>query len=165
MSIRLTITGLLSMAMTIAMTSAAFAEEYEDKPEKLGRSSGSGFCLVERDLVSWGFLDGGTCREEAPQTGIPTNSSSLREDDMPPGEYEIITHSSEERVDGQYIYPDSSATDEVGILDPSIVFGLKYSFKTFQLDQFRKSFLSFLSNGNGTGTGREKAMGLYVEIP
>jgi hypothetical protein len=165
MSIRFIIKGLLVVAMTTAVTSAAFGEECRDVPEKLGRPSGSGFCVVRRDLVAWGVLGGGALREMRHRTGILASTSSLKGDDMLPVGYEIAAHSYGEWTHDRTIYSESSARDEVGILDSTIVFGLKYSFKTFQLGQFRKSILSFMGNGNGTGTARERAMEFYVEIP
>ena len=123
MSILFTMTGLLSVVMTIAMTSAAFAGEHKDLPGKPNRSSESGFCLVERDLVAWGVLDSGILRETQPQTGVFTNSSTLRGDDMPPADYEIISPSADEWADDRSAYSESSATDEVEGVDPTIVFG------------------------------------------
>lgn len=56
------------------------------------------------------------------------------------------------------VFPDEGA-------DTGIVIGIKYLFKRFQFDRFRRSILSFIGNSNKTGTETPSAVAFYVDVP
>ena len=52
-----------------------------------------------------------------------------------------------------------------GSMDICVVVGLKYFFKSFQLNRLKKSFLSFISNSHQTGQKPEPSLAFYFDLP
>ena len=50
-------------------------------------------------------------------------------------------------------------------LDISVVVGLKYFFKSFQLNRLKKSFLSSISNSHKTGQEPERSLEFFFDLP
>ncbi len=52
-----------------------------------------------------------------------------------------------------------------GSMDICVVVGLKYFFKSFQLNRLKKSFLSFIGNSHKTGRKPEASLAFYFDLP
>jgi hypothetical protein len=52
-----------------------------------------------------------------------------------------------------------------GSMDICVVVGLKYFFKSFQLNRLKKSFLSFIGNSHKTGQEPEPSLAFYFDLP
>ncbi len=52
-----------------------------------------------------------------------------------------------------------------GSMDICVVVGLKYFFKSFQLNRLKKSFLSFIGNSHKTGQEPEPSLAFYFNLP
>ena len=52
-----------------------------------------------------------------------------------------------------------------GSIDICVVVGLKYFFKSFQLNHLKKSFLSFIGNSHKTGQEPEPSLAFYFDLP
>ena len=52
-----------------------------------------------------------------------------------------------------------------GSMDICVVVGLKYFFKSFQLDRLKKSFLSFIGNSHKPGQEPEPSLAFYFDLP
>lgn len=167
---RLRMLGLLCTIGLMVLRSSAFAGELDGAPENMGRSCQKNFCFVQRELVSWGVVANGPSGETASQPGVSMSSSNLNGHDVLSGEYGTAplsnawTHNWSSHLESA-VTNEVGGVDSEGSVDPSIVFGLKYSFKRFQLNRFRKSILSFMSDANNANPGRGKAVELYVDIP
>jgi len=87
------------------------------------------------------------------------------------GEDNTLFHSPDPwRVDG-ITGLESADADEFGDfnsdggMDICVVVGLKYFFKSFQLNRLKKSFLSFISNSPKTGKEPEPSLAFYFDLP
>ena len=83
----------------------------------------------------------------------------------------LLFHSPDAwRVDG-ITGLESADTDEFGdfnidgSMDICVVVGLKYFFKSFQLDRLKNSFLSFINNSHKTGQEPEPSLAFYFDLP
>jgi hypothetical protein len=87
------------------------------------------------------------------------------------GEDNTIFHSPDPwRIDGitglESVDADEfSDFNSDGSMDICVVVGLKYFFKSFQLDRLKKSFLSFISNSHKTGQEPEPSLAFYFDLP
>ena len=52
-----------------------------------------------------------------------------------------------------------------GSMDICVVVGLKYFFKSFQLNRLKKSFLSFIDNSHKRGQEPEPSLAFYLDLP
>lgn len=52
-----------------------------------------------------------------------------------------------------------------GSMDICVVVGLKYFFKSFQLNRLKKSFLSFIGNSHKTGQEPDPSLAFYFDLP
>ena len=52
-----------------------------------------------------------------------------------------------------------------GSIHICVVVGLKYFFKSFQLNRLKKSFLSFIGNSHKTGQEPEPSLAFYFDLP
>jgi hypothetical protein len=52
-----------------------------------------------------------------------------------------------------------------GSMDICVVVGLKFFFKSFQLNRLKKSFLSFISHSHKTGQDPEPSLAFYFDLP
>ena len=52
-----------------------------------------------------------------------------------------------------------------GSMDICVVVGLKYFFKSFQLNRLKRSFLSFIGNSHKTGQEPEPSLAFYFDLP
>ena len=57
---------------------------------------------------------------------------------------------------------DFNSNDGLGI---SVVVGLKYIFKSFQLNRLKKSFLSSISNSHKTDQEPERSLEFFLDLP
>jgi hypothetical protein len=87
------------------------------------------------------------------------------------GEDNTFFHSPDPwRVDG-ITGLESADADEFGDFNGDgsmaicVVVGLKYFFKSFQLNRLKKSFLSFIDNSHKTGQEPEPSLAFYLDLP
>jgi hypothetical protein len=59
-------------------------------------------------------------------------------------------------------FDDFNSDDGLGI---SVVVGLKYIFKSFQLNVLKKSFLSSISNSHKTDQEPERSLEFFLDLP
>jgi hypothetical protein len=59
-------------------------------------------------------------------------------------------------------FGDYNSDGSMGIC---VVVGLKYFFKSFQLDRLKKSFLSFIGNSHKTGQEPGPSLAFYFDLP
>jgi hypothetical protein len=59
-------------------------------------------------------------------------------------------------------FDDFNSDDGLGI---SVVVGLKYIFKSFQLNRLKKSFLSSISNSHKTDQEPERSLEFFFDLP
>jgi hypothetical protein len=64
--------------------------------------------------------------------------------------------------DDAYKFDDFNSDDGLGI---SVVVGLKYIFKSFQLNRLKKSFLSSISNSHKTDQEPERSLEFFLDLP
>jgi len=80
-------------------------------------------------------------------------------------------HSSDPWRVGGITGLESVDTDEFGGFnsdggtDICVVVGLKYFFKSFQLNRLKKSFLSFMGNSHKTGQEPKPSLAFYFDLP
>ena len=96
---------------------------------------------------------------------------SVTRDVVMDGEDDMLFHSSDYwRVDGITGLESDDACEfgnfnSDGSMDICVVVGLKYFFKSFQLNRLKKSFLSFIGSTHKTGQEPEPSLAFYFDLP
>lgn len=142
---KLAVFTFLSFMGVVFLELSVFAEGPEISTSQMCMASTSDIYRFESESVTWNVVMDG-------------------EDDM-------LFHSPESwRVDG-ITGLESDDADEFGdfngdgSMDICVVVGLKYFFKSFQLNRLKKSFLSFIDNSHKRGQEPEPSLTFYLDLP
>ena len=161
----------LSLTVVSILKPMVFAEGHKSPTSQI-RSSHKGDSKLEREPVTWDNVINGAWGDVTPGLKDPKINPIF--DDygfMSWEEYLFIDSNDLWRFDSlSSLKPDvddefgSVNLDDEG-MDTGIVIGIKYFFKRFQMDRFRRSILSFISNSNKTAPGKAPAVAFYIDVP
>ena len=142
---KLAVFTFLSLMGVVFLELAVFAEDPESPASQMCMASMSDIYLFEGESVTWNVV----------MNGVDNT----------------LFHSPDPwRVDG-ITGLESADADEFGdfnsdgSMDICVVVGLKYFFKSFQLNRLKKSFLSFIGNSHKTGQEPEPSLAFYFDLP
>ena len=142
---KLAVFTFLSLMGVIFLELAVFAEGPKNPASQMCMASLSDVYLFEGESVTW-------------------NAGIDREDNT-------LFHSPDAWRFDSIIGLESADDDEFGdfnsdgSMDICVVVGLKYFFKSFQLDRLKKSFLSFIGNSHKPGQEPEPSLAFYFDLP
>ncbi|UCF84827.1 MAG: hypothetical protein JSV50_04135 [Desulfobacteraceae bacterium] len=135
------------------------------------RTSPRGNYVFEWEPVTWDNIMNGVWGDVTHGIKDPEASPVFDDYGLVPGEEHIVIDSTDPWSFDNLTSLEPAVADEFGNVspdegaDPGIVIGIKYLFKRFQFDRFRRSILSFISNSNKTASGTPSEVAFYVDVP
>ena len=162
----------LSLIVVSILKPMVFADGHKSPTSQI-RSSHRGDSKLEREPVTWDNVINGAWGDVTPGLKDPKVNPIFSDYGfMSWEEYPFIDSTDLWRFDSlSSLNPDVddefgsfNHDDEEG-MDTGIVIGIKYFFKRFQMDRFRRSILSFISNSNKTAPGEAPAVAFYIDVP
>lgn len=162
----------LCLAVVSILKPMVFADGHKNPTSQI-RSSHRGDSKLEREPVTWDNVINGAWGDVTTGLKDPKiNPIFSNYDFMPREDYLFIDSTDLWLFDSlNSVKPDvgdefgSVNLDDVEGMGTGIVIGIKYFFKRFQMDRFRRSILSFISNSNKTATGKAPAVAFYIDVP
>lgn len=160
----------LNLIVVLILRPLLFADG-RNSPNSQIHTSSRGDYVFEREPVTWDNIMDGVWGDVIPGLKDPEISPVFGDQGLVPWEeYIAIDYtdpwqfkcliSLEPAIDNEFggDYPDEGA-------DTGIVVGLKYLFKRFKFEHFRRSILSFIINSNKTASGTSAEVAFYVDVP
>jgi hypothetical protein len=161
----------LSILVDLILITVVFADGQKSLTSQI-RSSPRGDSKLEREPVTWDNVINGSWGDVTPGLKDPKVSPVFNDHGAVLGEEYIFIESNDLwQFDSlKSLEPDMG--DEFGSvnldaegMEKGIVIGIKYFFKRFQIDRFRRSILSVISNSNKTAPGKAPAVAFYIDVP
>jgi hypothetical protein len=142
---KLAVFTFLSLMGVVFLELAVFAEGPESPPSQMCMASKSDIYLFEGESVPFNVVMDG-------------EDNTLFH---PPDPWRVDGITGLESADADEFGDFSSGSSA----DISVVVGLKFFFKSFQLHRLKKSFLSFISNSQKTDQEPEPSLAFYFDLP
>ena len=142
---KLAVFTFLSLMGVVFMGLAVFAEGPKSPASQMCMASISDIYLFEGESVTWNVVMDGV------------DNTLFHSYD--PWRVDGITGLESADADE---FDDFNSDDS---MDICVVVGLKFFFKSFQLNRLKKSFLSFISNSKKTGQQPEPSLAFYLDLP
>jgi hypothetical protein len=149
-----------------------FADGHKN-PTSQFQSSHNSDSKLEREPVTWDNVINGAWGDVTPGQKIQKIDPIFGDYGFTPWEHYLFIESTDLWRFDSLNSPKPDVGDEFGSvnfddvesIDTGIVIGIKYFFKRFQMDRFRRSILSFISNSNKTPPGKAPAVAFYIDVP